>query len=555
MQELIPLEQDSGELKLTVAYYYLPSGRLVHRKKDATDWGVDPADPGATWTRPSNRRSSANAIETEIFRKPGTVPLAPPPPPSPTALDVQLQRAVDTMMALVVLQDTPGLDRRATTEPTAQPAHSARRDAEADAVRDQPGVTWHGSSASNRPAMKPPPRSSTDGTRVLSSVVAIAGRAARQLPRRRPRNRQPRPHREHPARSSRMPSTGADVTLADLDAIAVTHRPGLIGSLLIGVTAAKTLAWALGKPADRRRSRPAPISTASCSAASSSEPQIFPAVGLAISGGHTALYDLQLLRRRATDRLHHRRCRRRSLRQGRRSSWAWAIPAARSSTASPARATPQAIRFPRTPCSRDQPGLLLLRPQDLRALPRPRLQGQRASRRRPHASSRSPTSPPASRPPASMCSSPNSNARSTQTRAKSVIIGGGVSANRGLRAALPKLGRARLLPRLRILHRQRRHVRRPGPPEPASQGQTAALDLDAITNSELGRPSPDCPSLHPVVACCYSTGDVRSSCRWPEDRRDVPGDRRRLFLPSAWTLDRRRLLPFPASAPISPCPL
>jgi N6-L-threonylcarbamoyladenine synthase len=35
---------------------------------------------------------------------------------------------------------------------------------------------------------------------------------------------------------------------ADIDAIAVAHRPGLIGSLLIGVTAAKTLAWSLGKP-------------------------------------------------------------------------------------------------------------------------------------------------------------------------------------------------------------------------------------------------------------------------------------------------------------------
>src|SRR3954468_17434552 len=34
----------------------------------------------------------------------------------------------------------------------------------------------------------------------------------------------------------------------DLDAIAIAHRPGLIGSLLIGVTAAKTLAWSLGKP-------------------------------------------------------------------------------------------------------------------------------------------------------------------------------------------------------------------------------------------------------------------------------------------------------------------
>src|SRR3954447_22492735 len=36
--------------------------------------------------------------------------------------------------------------------------------------------------------------------------------------------------------------------LAEIDAISVAHRPGLIGSLLIGVTAAKTLAWALQKP-------------------------------------------------------------------------------------------------------------------------------------------------------------------------------------------------------------------------------------------------------------------------------------------------------------------
>jgi len=42
VQEIIPLEPDEGELKLTVAYYYLPSGRLVHKKKGATDWGVDP---------------------------------------------------------------------------------------------------------------------------------------------------------------------------------------------------------------------------------------------------------------------------------------------------------------------------------------------------------------------------------------------------------------------------------------------------------------------------------------------------------------------------------
>ena len=42
VQELINLDGNQGELKLTVAYYYLPSGRLVHKKKDATDWGVQP---------------------------------------------------------------------------------------------------------------------------------------------------------------------------------------------------------------------------------------------------------------------------------------------------------------------------------------------------------------------------------------------------------------------------------------------------------------------------------------------------------------------------------
>src|ERR1700754_3796195 len=35
---------------------------------------------------------------------------------------------------------------------------------------------------------------------------------------------------------------------AEIDAIAAALRAGLVGSLLIGVTAAKTLAWTLGKP-------------------------------------------------------------------------------------------------------------------------------------------------------------------------------------------------------------------------------------------------------------------------------------------------------------------
>lgn len=40
----------------------------------------------------------------------------------------------------------------------------------------------------------------------------------------------------------------ANLTLDDIDAIASTNRPGLMGSLLVGLTFGKTLAWATGKP-------------------------------------------------------------------------------------------------------------------------------------------------------------------------------------------------------------------------------------------------------------------------------------------------------------------
>ena len=40
----------------------------------------------------------------------------------------------------------------------------------------------------------------------------------------------------------------AKLTFDDIDAIAATNRPGLMGSLMVGFTFAKTLAWSLNKP-------------------------------------------------------------------------------------------------------------------------------------------------------------------------------------------------------------------------------------------------------------------------------------------------------------------
>ncbi|MEX2672742.1 MAG: tRNA (adenosine(37)-N6)-threonylcarbamoyltransferase complex transferase subunit TsaD [Phycisphaeraceae bacterium] len=80
----------------------------------------------------------------------------------------------------------------------------------------------------------------------------------------------------------------ANVTLTELDAIAVGNRPGLIGSLLVGVAAAKTLAWAARKPlvgVDHVRAH-------LVAAALEDEPIAYPAVGLVVSGGHTSLYHL-----------------------------------------------------------------------------------------------------------------------------------------------------------------------------------------------------------------------------------------------------------------------
>jgi N6-L-threonylcarbamoyladenine synthase len=80
----------------------------------------------------------------------------------------------------------------------------------------------------------------------------------------------------------------ADATLEDVDTVAVTQGPGLIGALLVGLSAAKALAWGRGlplAPANHRHGHvaslylePGPL-----------EP---PFLCLLASGGHTLLVDV-----------------------------------------------------------------------------------------------------------------------------------------------------------------------------------------------------------------------------------------------------------------------
>jgi N6-L-threonylcarbamoyladenine synthase len=82
--------------------------------------------------------------------------------------------------------------------------------------------------------------------------------------------------------------TQAKVTMDDIDAIGFTQGPGLIGSLHVGVLAAKTLAWATGKPL-------VPIHhiTGHIYANGFVEPLQYPMLALVVSGGHTELVYLK----------------------------------------------------------------------------------------------------------------------------------------------------------------------------------------------------------------------------------------------------------------------
>ncbi len=83
----------------------------------------------------------------------------------------------------------------------------------------------------------------------------------------------------------------ADCTLPDVDAIAVTNRPGLLGALLVGVSAAKALAQTLHKPLVGVHHLEGHIYSAFLA-----EPQLqtrFPLLALVVSGGHTMLLRME----------------------------------------------------------------------------------------------------------------------------------------------------------------------------------------------------------------------------------------------------------------------
>ncbi len=83
---------------------------------------------------------------------------------------------------------------------------------------------------------------------------------------------------------------GAGMKLPDVDAVGVTRGPGLVGSLLVGVTYGKVLAQSLGKPLLAVNHLEGHVHAVLLESRRAGKAPKFPAVCLIVSGGHTLLY-------------------------------------------------------------------------------------------------------------------------------------------------------------------------------------------------------------------------------------------------------------------------
>jgi len=126
-----------------------------------------------------------------------------------------------------------------------------------------------------------------DGRDILSSVVAsqahLHSRYGGVVP-----EVASRAHVEHILPVVSQAVEDARLTSDDISAVAVANQPGLSIALMVGVTAAKTLAWAWSKPLIAVNHVHAHLQPALMNC----EVIDLPAVALIVSGGHTNLYEV-----------------------------------------------------------------------------------------------------------------------------------------------------------------------------------------------------------------------------------------------------------------------
>ncbi len=130
------------------------------------------------------------------------------------------------------------------------------------------------------------------GTRVLSNVVASQVDIHRKYGGVVPELAS-REHLRRIVPVVREAAEQARLELQDVDAIAVTSGPGLIGALLVGVTYGKVLAQALGKPLVAVNHLEGHVHAVLLEAHAAGRSPQLPAVCLIVSGGHTILYEVR----------------------------------------------------------------------------------------------------------------------------------------------------------------------------------------------------------------------------------------------------------------------
>jgi N6-L-threonylcarbamoyladenine synthase len=129
-----------------------------------------------------------------------------------------------------------------------------------------------------------------DETRVLSSVVAsqlpVHGKYGGIVPELASRE-----HLRAIVPVVREALEQAGLTWTDLDAVAATRGPGLAGSLLVGLTYAKAIAFATGIPLIAVNHIEGHIHAVLLEARQQGNAVEFPALALIVSGGHTHLFE------------------------------------------------------------------------------------------------------------------------------------------------------------------------------------------------------------------------------------------------------------------------
>jgi len=132
-----------------------------------------------------------------------------------------------------------------------------------------------------------------DGREILSSIVAsqvdLHGKYGGVVPELASRE-----HLRQIVPVVREALEQAQLTLPEVDAIAVTRGPGLIGSLLVGLTYGKVLAMSLGKPLIPVNHLEGHVHAVLLEAYREGRQPGLPAVCLIVSGGHTVLYEVRV---------------------------------------------------------------------------------------------------------------------------------------------------------------------------------------------------------------------------------------------------------------------